>query len=121
MLFSALFACNRAPLLGEVPIDGGTPELRDAVRASIAFWDRAAGPGRVQLRAVHVVPPGGETRGRYNPSTRTIEIAEDASIGSTVRHELCHALVDQGDLRRREPRTMERVAEVLFDRHIRTR
>lgn len=107
-----VLASCRSMTLTEVPITGGTELTRDAVRDAVNAFDAAVGPGRVELHEIRVDVESDEVWGTYTHGTRTVTITEDASLGRTVRHELCHALVAQEDLAG-EP--IDRVVELLFD------
>jgi hypothetical protein len=92
--------------LDEVPIDGGTPEQRDAVRRELARFETWTGPGRVRLREIRFVDQvsnAEDLNGRYMWPIPRIELDTGLSVFGTAqmtRHELCHALDRQEDLAR---------------------
>jgi hypothetical protein len=110
-----LLACTSAVPLGDAPIVGGTPELRDRIAAAVEFFEGVTGAGRVELKEIRIVPGGGSTFGVYRHPSRTVDVAEDAAIGSVTRHLFCHALVEQSDMAKSQPAPMSQLADLLFD------
>jgi hypothetical protein len=110
-----LVACRDSVPLSEVPIEGGTEEQQDLVRAVLLDLDEALGPGRVVLRRIRLRPLE-EFAGLYRQRNLTIELdSEQESLGGTLRHEVCHALADQEGLEDEPHRLLDAVAEGLFD------
>jgi hypothetical protein len=115
VLWGVLAGCASHPL-SEVPIEGGTPEVRGFVARALASFEAAAGVGRLELRAVRLTSADPRYDGRYNPTNRTLTLSTSAS-SADVYHELCHALFDQADLGRvlrDDPGPMDEVVARLF-------
>lgn len=96
MLLVSALACRPLRPLEDTPVLGGTPELRERVRAELAAFDAAVGPGRVELRKVVFVDGGPNVRGDDVAGAyglgRVELAADDPQVTLTLRHELCHAV-----------------------------
>lgn len=90
-----LSGCAQRFDLDQVPIEGGTPEQRAAVREGLARFEADAGPGRIQLKQIAFEPLEGWTAGSYTRRSDKVEIEEELSpegVLRVLRHELCHVL-----------------------------
>jgi hypothetical protein len=90
-----LVGCGSVPL-AEVPIVGGSPEVRDEVIHAVNRFERWVGVGRISLREIRIEDAGPGHLGAYGRISRTIRI-DDRPMGRLQReevvfHELCHAL-----------------------------
>ncbi len=113
------FAAACAPVrpLGEVPIVGGTDAQQETVREALDEFDRATGPGRVELREVRIRDLD-DIGGRYLGGSRRVELNEDVEgwiLAMIVRHEVCHALDFTEDLVEHDPELYDALAEGRFD------
>src|SRR5678816_1633892 len=96
-----------------VPVTGGTAEERAYVRSTVEVFDDAVGPGRVELRAIEIDPEGRHFA-HYEHATRTIQVRLDSwPIGTVIRHELCHALVEQQHLEDASPDPIDAAIPML--------
>lgn len=90
-------ACADAVHLPEVPVTGGSPAARAAIRDELAAFDGAVGPGDVRLTEV-AVRPLPDLLGLYQEARRRISLHDglpDDQVARILRHELCHALEHQ--------------------------
>jgi len=79
--------------LTEVPIVGGTPDQVEAVRAEMAFMQRALVDAPVVRKVVFTELD--DAAGTFRPRRSTIRIHEGArtrDVPLIVRHEVCHAV-----------------------------
>jgi hypothetical protein len=110
--------CSRAYPLSEVPIEGGTEEVRAIVELELEFFQEAIEPHTVELSRIIIGDgePAGELWGQYRSNTRRVLLdeampVEDVSV--VVRHELCHALDYQAGLGDKSHEAIDAYAERL--------
>ncbi|MEZ4239815.1 MAG: hypothetical protein R3F59_27385 [Myxococcota bacterium] len=105
-----LAGCGAAPL-GEVEIEGGSLALQAQLRAELVAFDQDVGPGRIDLRAVHVT---NAVNGGHAGQLRSNEVWIDVHSGPVrvLRHELCHRVSSPDDLA--QVPLWEEVAAQLF-------
>jgi hypothetical protein len=109
-------SCTISEMLADVPIVGGTEEVRTAIREELVAFDEVTGFGRTRISKVRLKDMGDRT-GRYNYGTHTIILHENRDtddIIGTLRHELCHALDQQEELSREHAELLDARAEPLF-------
>jgi hypothetical protein len=111
-----LVACTPHFDLPDAPIVGASPALRAQLRAELAAFDAAIGPGRIVLREVRVVDQIGgddDIAGGYRNERVHLRI-DDPMPTFTLRHELCHAVHVQEDLLRDAHPLFDLAAAGLF-------
>lgn len=102
--------------LGDTPITGGSPEVREAVRAELLAFEAATGPGRARVSKVRIRPLAGV--GRFDKVSHAISLSDALPVeGATwiLRHELCHALDEsEGPIFSESPSLYGRLAGGIF-------
>jgi hypothetical protein len=96
LLLATASSCGRPDALGDTPVIGGTPEVRAAVRAELAAFDRATGGGRARVSRVRIRELDGIAQlERVTNAIALSDALAPHAAAVALRHELCHALDDR--------------------------
>lgn len=103
------------PSLDQVPIAGATAAQEKTIRGALAFFEREAGPGRLELRRVvvedvEVVGAAGGFQASRNEIQLDISL-EGAVLENVLLHEVCHALDAAEGIVDGEPETFAALGE----------
>jgi hypothetical protein len=98
-------SCQAVDLLAVPIVNAPTPEHEAAARDVVEGFEAGIGPDRVRLTSVEFRDPGFELpehlSGRYQGLAKRVLLSNSLSAGqvpTVLRHELCHAVDDQGGL-----------------------